>query len=98
MKEPELPAINLEVNAEQQEQKKVAFIGRIKPCAGHICFEYEIATGEIKPAVFMEPDTVNYGEFVKTRSIQKKVLVKPGFLYVTALNKENAGKKFQKMI
>lgn len=97
MKEAELPTPRIEVQAEKQEQKRLELIGRIKPHQGHVCFEYNIATGEIQEAQFME-QTVNYAEFVQTRTIQKKIMVKQGCLYVAALNKTNAEKKFKKMI
>jgi hypothetical protein len=97
MKEAELPTPKIEIKNEKQQQKKYELIGRIKPHSGHKCFEYNPETGKISEAEFQSV-TVDYIKASKgDLSELKRVLVKPGHLYTTALNKVNALKHFKNM-
>lgn len=88
----------LEISAEIPNKREEKFIGTLQPQKGHSCFEMNLVTKEIKLAEFENVaadfmDAAN-GNFVK----KSKVLVKPNCIYETALNKENAYKKFIKRL
>ena len=86
--------IVLEKQAEQQKEEKL--IGKISPKRGHTLFEINESTKEIKKAVF-ESQTITF-EQAKSKFLtpSKKVLINKGCVYIPALNKRNAIKKFNK--
>jgi hypothetical protein len=94
MKETEQPLAKVEIREEAQQQKKIQFLGSLTPKPGHTCFQLNLTDWSITKATF-EEQTVEFGKQDRLRS---KLLVKPGYLYVTALNKVNAEKKFSKML
>lgn len=73
--------------------KEQKYLGTMLSHPGHTCFQYDTSTGEVTPAVF---ETTS--ENLATGKIRKKLLTKQGCLYVTALNKSNAQKKFNKTL
>jgi hypothetical protein len=84
-----------EIKAIKPIQKEKQLLATLKPQKGHRCFEINTATGEINEALFDRKNvhyriTGNISGFVK-----KELLVKEGCVYITALNKENALKKYQ---
>lgn len=70
------------------EQKKTLLVGTIKPQKGHTCFEFNLSTGEIKPAIIQEVNSTLKG------AVRKKVMVNENCIYTSALNKLNAQRKF----
>lgn len=86
------------IAAQKQQEKEIRLLGSIVPHDGHTLFELEMQTGKIARAEFMT-GTMKYTEaFEKTKAKSKKVLVKQGHLYVSALNMRNAAKNFAKML
>ena len=83
---------------EQQQIKKLEYIGSHKPHPGHRCYELNLETMGIQEATF-EQVTAHFGEWrAKDYQPRKKLVVKPGHLYTTALNQANALKKFTTML
>jgi hypothetical protein len=84
----------LEIRAGQEKKYQEKYIGSIRPHKGHKLFEINLKEGTCSPAEFVQQDYVvgkdNQG------AAHKKVLVKPDCVYVSALNKENAIRKFLK--
>ena len=68
-------------------------IARLHPQKGHTCFEMNIETGVIVAAEFEAVDA-NITRLNEAAAVTKKLMVKKGCMYTTALNKENAFKKF----
>lgn len=88
MKELELKEKEkLEIVANQKKQIEHEYIGLIVPYDGHKMWEIEIATGNIKEAKYSNTTFNAFGEN------KKEIIVKEGFLYVSALNQKNAFKK-----
>lgn len=73
-----------------KEFKKTKFITSIHPHNGHTCFELNKKTGSIQPAAIKEINCTITGGIIK------KVIINENCLYVSALNIENAQKKFFK--
>lgn len=88
----------LGVYAEIPVKRELKYLGTLTPHKGHKCFEYEVETGIIREAQFEEV-TVNFAQAMKGDvSVRKKIIVKEGCIYTTALNVKNAVKHFDKML
>lgn len=66
-------------------------IGALKPQRGHKCFEINTITNEVLEAEFFE-DIVSM--FSNSYERKKKLKIKENCIYITALNKTNALKKY----
>jgi hypothetical protein len=81
----------------QNQEKKRVHIGSIRPHKGHTLFEINYKTGEIKKAEFKK-QVLNIGEAIHKGvdfvSKKKEIEIKENCVYISALNKENAIKKF----
>ncbi len=84
----------LEVSATAPIKKELKHIGSLKPHKGHTCWELDLKTGNVIPAVF---DTAAVA-YESPTEIRKKLIVKENCIYATALNKKNAFKQFKKML
>ena len=84
----------IEVQAQKQEIKKLKFLGSLRPHKGQECYQLEVATGVVTLAEF----TTTNVPFGSTFKVSNKIIVKPGYLYNTAINKKNAQRKFIKML
>lgn len=84
----------IEISVQQKQQIEREFIGSLKPKNGHIVFEINVKTGKIIPAVFDDLGIIKFtGEaFKKTITINKDCV------YISAMNKTNALKKFRKVL
>lgn len=82
----------VEVSAEQQQEKKLTYLGSLLPHNGHRCFEYNTKTGEIKEAVYAKQD-IQYPTSTAKAGIKRRVIVNADCIYITALNQKNALKK-----
>lgn len=77
-------------------EKKITHIGYLKPHKGHKIWEFNTKTGHIAIA---EMESVPHNPFTKGRSglpegPKKKLITKENCVYVSAMNIENAVKKF----
>lgn len=73
-------------------KSEVKFLGSLKPCKGHTLYELDLRTMLIVEAVF---ESINAG---LNGAVRKKIVVRDNCLYASALNKQNADKKFHKMV
>lgn len=91
--------IRTEKQVEQQQVKKLEFLGSVKPQAGYTLFELNLDTRKIQPAAF-ESQTVELSAATRQADYKtrKKLIVKDNCLYASALNIRNAEKKFVKLI
>jgi cytochrome c2 len=81
-----------EVQALKPIIKKSKLIGKLIPQKGHKCFEINVKTGEINEAKY------SYVGFDLNGKVRRDIATKENCVYITALNKANAGKKMKKMI
>jgi len=94
---PEQDKVEIVNQAEKKYELKK--LGTITPQRGHTLFQINTQTGEITIAEFDKVDAV-----LPTRKNNadagtvKKVTIKTGCVYVSALNKRNAIKKYNKRI
>lgn len=93
--EPKL--YNIELQASQQQEKKLTYIGSLLPHNGHKCFEYNTKTGDITEAIYAKQD-IHYPTSTAKAGIKRRVIVNAGCIYITALNQRNALKKVNKRL
>lgn len=79
--------------AEVPNPSKFKQLGSVPVHPGHSCFELNLTTGEVTLAKYTQQD-VNFD----SKQVRKRIDTNPHCLYVTALNKRNAIKKFQRII
>lgn len=86
-----------EVKAEAPIKKQAEHLLTLKPHKGHTCFEINVVTGEICEAN-IESSNKRYQISGPGKGfVKKKIMVKDNCIYLTALNKENALKKYKKL-
>ncbi len=96
---PEKDKVEIVTQAEVKTQ--VAKVGTIRPHKGHTLFQIDLESGEVTEAEFDRLD-VDFEELKKEEAsrlkpgVKKRVVVKKGCVYISALNKTNAIKKFAK--
>lgn len=68
------------------------------PHKGHTLWEISLVTGDIKAAEYeqIDMDITRLGVSPNLQTVRKKVLTKPNCIYISALNIQNAAKKFAK--
>lgn len=74
------------------EKRKYQHDYTIIPHKGHTCYQLDMSTGEITVAKIEEVNSSLNGK------ISKKILQQKNCVYTSALNKQNAQKKFVKII
>ena len=81
---------------EQMENKgpETKFLGSVSPNKGHKIYQLDTETGEISEA-HVEGKVIELPDGRK--EIRKQIFVRDKFLYVSALNKRNAVKRFARM-
>jgi hypothetical protein len=81
---------------EQMENKgpETKFLGSVSPSKGHRIYQLDTETGEISEA-HVEGKVIELPDGRK--EIRKQIFVRDKFLYVSALNKRNAVKRFARM-
>ena len=87
-----LPQLNkVELNVQQKKQIEHQLMGVLTPQKGHKVWELNEETGEIKEAQYHKKDV----GFIHTIS-NPEIIINPDCIYIPALNKENAKKKYLK--
>lgn len=76
-------------------KSEMKLLGTLKPQKGHKCFEINTITQDINEAEFYE-DIVSM--FSSSYERRKKLKVKDSCVYLTALNKKNALKKYREQL
>ena len=92
------PKVKIEQSKEQEQEARIEFDTRIIPHQGHTVFEINIDTLDIVKAEFEETDLIFDPKYTKGRmlNVERKIIKKEGFVYVSALNKKNAIKNYRK--
>ncbi len=91
--EPIVSATPEEIVAEQR--KEISRVGSVRRLPGLKLYEYDLTTGEISEADVQTEATLKLeGPVGRTGRVDAKELC----LYVQALNRENAARKFRDMI
>ncbi len=80
--------------AEQRSEKKK--IGSIQPYPGHTTFKLDLSHPALLVSEIDEQDMEVIHNF--NGGVTKKIVIKEGFLYCSALNKKNAIKRFSLML
>ena len=96
MIEPKKTEITHQIDQEKNISGKKLF--NFKPKKGQKVWEYNVVTGQTIPATF-EPiiETLKHDDLLTgERHASKRIIQKIDCLYVVALNKKNALKKFRK--
>lgn len=77
------------------QKKEVKYVGSSKLHKGLILFEVNVQTHEINPALVKQVAVIDLKSVTSNRHV---VITKPGCMYVQAINKANALRKFKKHI
>lgn len=91
MKELESPQSlrpETELTIKVKQQKEFKLLGTTKSYLGHICFEVNTVTKEIKHAQYSKSD-IRWDEATNIREKSKRVIINPDCIYRTALNEDN---------
>lgn len=97
------PRDEKEIAAEQRQVKQTTHIASVHIHPGHRVWQFDLSTGEITEAEFekivaktndVKPRPGYYHSPVPAIEIHKRINYKTNCLYVRALNKKNALKKF----
>jgi hypothetical protein len=87
--------VNEEIQVVKPIKKELKLLGTIKPQKGHKCFEYNLKTNEVSEATYTESEITILSSSMFAP--KRKINVKEDCIYITALNKENAWKKINKL-
>lgn len=85
---------DLRIEMIKRKQIEYTLVGNQKKVDGHILFEYDLTTGEIKQAEVVRCDTLDF--FTRKPLFNPKVNTRKGCIYRQALNKKNLIKKLRK--
>jgi len=81
-----------EVKAVAPIRKSTTLMRKLRPQRGQICFELDMNTGVVQPAE-IKSQSVNL-----SGKVSKDIVVRKGCLYILAINKKNAFRKFKNAI
>lgn len=85
----------VEIVKQVQAKKQTKLHRRIVPGDGHVCFEFDINTNELRKAEYITEANIDLN---KRGHISRKINMKDGCIYVTSLNAKNAVKKLMKSL
>lgn len=95
------PRIKDEIAIQQRKKQQVEykFIGSIQHRTGHTLFAINRVTGEVHLAKFVKKDILQWAEAIQLVKgiIKRDVLMEKDCVYIEALNKANAIKKYKKI-
>ena len=84
----------IEMQVQKKQQIEREFIGKIIPHRGHKVWEINLNTEEIQEAMYLQRDW-NFVVNASTVDKNQEVLYREEYAYVSALNKQNAMKKYR---
>lgn len=84
----------IEIVGQAEKKYQVNKLATINPHKGHILYEFNLIKKEITVAEFDKQDVEMLKLKKEWTGVTKKVIVKPDCIYISALNKKNAIKKF----
>lgn len=79
------------VHAQKQYEKQKKFVGSFKRHNGHVVWQIDLKTGEISPVEYSEQFATINGK------ITRNIVTEDNHWYCSALNKDNAFRKFNLM-
>lgn len=85
---------------QKEVEKKVKHIGSIRPNKGHTLFEFDRNAMVIRKAKFERDEVVSFEKEANPKKLgtsHKRVIIKEGCFYLSALNHKNAIKKLIKL-
>jgi hypothetical protein len=82
-----------EIVAKKEQKKEDKKVTTIKPHRGHTLFEWHIAENKLVKATFEKTDVDYLAVINKHNVARRKVIMKSGCIYVSALNEKNAMRK-----
>ena len=86
----------IEVLQRKKKETEYAFKGSIKPYKGHLVFEINKVTLEIKVAELIKEDVINWFDAIKDidNGVKCKISTKENCVYISAASKFSALKRF----
>ena len=84
----------VEIIDEKSIEKQEMFLGSLRPHSGHSCYEYDTETNTVQLAKFEQAEF----NMITGEPLKRKIITKESAMYITALNKKNAIKKFSKIL
>lgn len=88
----------IELLKQAQEERRRVLVGTLRPKKNHILFEFDLIKGVVKRAEFHQPQEISFLDAKEGLPKQKKeVNGREGCYYISAMNLENAWKKFNKL-
>ena len=87
----------VEISIKQRKEIEYKLINTLKPHSGHKVWEINEKTKEIKEASFVEHKNIKWEDAVKVfhnPQYLREIKIRKGFAYISALNQENALKRY----
>lgn len=88
-----------EIQAKKKQRQEYRFIRSISHRPGHTLFSINEVTGEIKEAEYKKEEQITWAQALMIKEgvgCPRKVIIEKDCVYIEALNKENALKRFDK--
>jgi len=81
----------------KKKEVELKYEDRINPHAGHILFEINEKTGEIKNADYLEKKDIGWTEAIKKMEsgFTRELVMRKNCVYISALNKESALRRWK---
>lgn len=89
-----------ELQQKKQQQKEYKLIGTMRHRSGHILYAINRITLQIKEAEYIKKSVLTWEEalhIIQGGHVTRTVQTEKDFVYIEALNKENALKRFRKL-
>jgi len=83
--------VRIEAEVKTPAKSEFKLIGQLRPKRGHTVWEINIEARTICEAEFEKQD-IDFHAISSGQTIRKRILRKPGCVYISALNKKNAWK------
>lgn len=83
----------IESVVKHKKATEIKYVGSIRPQNGHILFEINIKTKEVKPAKYSDRKQIDWQEakrIAEGKPFIKEVIINKDCVYISALNNENA--------
>jgi hypothetical protein len=87
----------IESVVKKQKQQEFKFLDNLRPLAGHNLWEINTKTLEVNLASFKKESFITWSDALrlfKGGKITKEVVVKQGYVYISALTKEKALERY----